>query len=182
VNTVAWSEVAERLRPVIARNVAPSDVDDVIQDVLLRIHRGLSELRDDDRFAGWVYRIARTAIAEHGRTRGRHPNADPDDADEADHELDDDRAVSRALASCLTIFVARLPTPHREAVTLVELEGMTARKAAEASGVSLPAMKSRVQRGRAQLREMLDACCEIAVDARGKVTDFTPQGSSCCAS
>jgi RNA polymerase sigma-70 factor (ECF subfamily) len=39
-----------------------------------------------------------------------------------------------------------------------------------------------VQRGRAQLREMLDACCEIALDARGKVVEFTPRvpGQPCC--
>jgi RNA polymerase sigma-70 factor (ECF subfamily) len=59
---------------------------------------------------------------------------------------------------------------------------MTAREAANAVGVSLPAMKSRVQRDRAQLRDMLDACCEIAVDARGNVTDFTPRSSPPCCS
>jgi hypothetical protein len=47
---------------------------------------------------------------------------------------------------------------------------------------SLSATKSRVQRGRTQLREMLEACCEIAVDARGKVTDFTPRNSPPCCS
>ena len=40
-------------------------------------------------------------------------------------------------------------------------------------GISVSGMKSRVQRGRAQLRELLEECCEIAVDARGKVTDVT---------
>jgi RNA polymerase sigma-70 factor (ECF subfamily) len=43
-------------------------------------------------------------------------------------------------------------------------------------------MKSRVQRGRAQLRCMLEACCEIAVDARGGVTDFEPRPEACCPS
>jgi RNA polymerase sigma-70 factor (ECF subfamily) len=78
--------------------------------------------------------------------------------------------------------VARLPSPYREAVTLVELEGLTAREAAEMVGISVSGMKSRVQRGRAQLREMLDACCEIALDARGKVVEFTPRvpGQPCC--
>jgi len=75
--------------------------------------------------------------------------------------------------------VARLPSPYREAVTLVELEGITVREAAEMVGVSVSGMKSRVQRGRAQLRQLFDECCEIALDARGKVIDYTSRSRSC---
>jgi RNA polymerase sigma-70 factor (ECF subfamily) len=42
-------------------------------------------------------------------------------------------------------------------------------------GISISGMKSRVQRGRVQLRELFERCCEIAVDVRGKPTDFTPR-------
>ncbi|HEY4244767.1 MAG TPA: sigma-70 family RNA polymerase sigma factor [Kofleriaceae bacterium] len=177
---VAWQELAARLHPFVARRVPPSDIDDVLQDVLLRIHRGLPALRDEERFAGWMFRLARTAIADHGRVLGRHPNAEPPPGDEAEPDDDDDRATAIALSSCLALFVARLPSPYREAVSLVELEGLTAREAAELLGVSLPAMKARVLRGRAQLRAALDACCVIAVDARGKVTDFTPRREAWC--
>jgi hypothetical protein len=47
-------------------------------------------------------------------------------------------------AACVSLFVAQLPSPYREAVTLVELEGLTAREAAEMVGVSISGMKSRV--------------------------------------
>jgi hypothetical protein len=76
--------------------------------------------------------------------------------------------------------VARFSSPYREAVTLVVLEGMTMREAAEAMAISVSGMKSRVQRGRAQLRELLEACCAIAVDARGKVTDVVPRERELC--
>src|SRR6185312_9496618 len=92
---------------------------------------------------------------------------------------DDDRDAARALAGCVSLFVAALPSPYREAVTLVELEGLTAREAAEMAGISVSGMKSRVQRGRAQLRELFELCCEIAVDARGKVTDYTRRPRPC---
>lgn len=179
--TVPWHEVAAKLRPFVAVRVAAPDVDDVIQDVLVRIHRGLGDLADDQRFTAWMYRIARNAIAEHGRTRARHPIAEPRELAAPHDETDDDRAAASALAACLTAFVARLPSPYREAVTLVELEGLTARAAAELAGVSPSGMKSRVQRGRAQLRAMLDDCCAIALDIRGKVTDVMPRGQTCCA-
>jgi RNA polymerase sigma-70 factor (ECF subfamily) len=177
---VQWREVATRLRPFVARRVAGADVDDVLQDVLLRMHRGLDDLADEQRFTGWMYQVARSAIAEHARTRARHPIAESHEV--AAEHFEDDRVAATALAACVTVFVARLPSPYREAVTLVELEGMTIRDAAEMTSISVSGMKSRVQRARAQLRDMLDDCCAIALDVRGKVTDVVPRGRElCCA-
>ena len=172
-----WQDMAARLRPFIARRVSPSEIDDVMQDVFIRLQRGLPTLRDEERFTSWLFQIARNSVADHLRIRARHPlPADPSPDDRpAEPTADDDRASSRALSSCVSLFVARLPPPYREAVTLVELEGLTAREAAELVGISVSGMKSRVQRGRAQLRQLLDECCVIALDARNKVTDFTPR-------
>lgn len=69
---------------------------------------------------------------------------------------------------------------YREAITRVELEGLTTREAAEMVGISVRGMKSRVQRGRVQLRRMFDQCCEIVLDARNKVTGFTPRTAKPC--
>lgn len=172
-----WRDLEGRLRPFVARRVPDADVDDVMQDVFVRMQRGLPALRDDERLSAWLFQVARSAIAEHGRRRARHPlaagaevpereDAPPDDAD---------REAASALSGCVARFVARLPSPYREAVTLVELEGLTAREAAELAGISVSGMKSRVQRGRAQLRALFEDCCAIAVDARNKVIEFTPR-------
>lgn len=176
-----WEDVAARLRPFIARRVSPSDIDDGMQDVFVRMQRGLSALRSEERFTSWLFQIARSSVAEHARTRARHPLPAAPVAEErpAEPAEADDREAARMLASCVSVFVARLSSPYREAVTLVELEGLTAREAAEMVGVSVSGMKSRVQRGRAQLRRMFDECCEIALDARGKVTEFTPRPRPC---
>jgi RNA polymerase sigma-70 factor, ECF subfamily len=179
---VPWTDVAGQLAPYIARRVPPCDVDDVIQDVLLRMHRGLGALRDDDRLTGWMFQIARSAIAERGRDRMRHPLAAESTQEPAAVVDDTESGAAHALSNCLMIFVARLPSPYREAITLVELEGATVRAAADMVAISVSGMKSRVQRGRAQLRHMFEECCEIAVDARGGVTDFTPRPTACCPS
>jgi len=175
-----WQDVAAQLRPFLARRVEAAALDDVLQDVFIRAQRGLAGLRDEERFTSWLFQIARSSIAEHHRTRARHPLPDAPDAPEiAAEPADDDRDAARALACCISIFVARLPSPYREAITLVELEGLTAREAAEMVGVSVSGMKSRVQRGRAQLRQLFEACCEIALDARGKVIDYSPRQRPC---
>jgi RNA polymerase sigma-70 factor, ECF subfamily len=175
---VPWQEIAGRLRPFVARRVDAGEVDDVVQDVFLRMQRGLPALRDDEKLGAWMYQVARSAIADSGRAHARRP-VPSDDLDEApadpEPDADRDRDVARALAGCVAVFVARLPSPYREAVTLVELDGLTAREAAERAAISVSGMKSRVQRGRAQLRQLFEACCEIAVDARGKPVDAVPR-------
>lgn len=178
---MAWEAVAERLRPFVrARVSSDADADDVLQDVLLRMVRGLPDLRDHDRLGPWMYRIARTAIADHGRARARHPLAEP--ASEAveiaapgEPEVEEDEMARRVVASVLRLFVAALPEPYREAVTLTDLDGLTQREAAEVLSLSLSGMKSRVQRGRAKLRAMLEACCDLAVDARGRLVACEPR-------
>jgi RNA polymerase sigma-70 factor (ECF subfamily) len=172
----AWQELEGQLRPFVARRLAdPSEVDDVLQDIFLRIQTGVADLRDTERFGPWVYRVARSALADHGRVRARHPlpTAAPAE-DEASPSSSEDASESaeQTLAKNIAVFVAALPSPYREAVTLTELQGMSQKDAAEMLGISLSGMKSRVQRGRQQIREMLLACCEIALDPRGHVLSY----------
>lgn len=179
-----WSELAARLRPFIARRLAsPGDVDDVLQDVLLRMHRGIGDLADDERFGGWVYRVARNAVIDHQRKHDRRaPSTDAEPPATESEAID----VGRELAQYLSFFVARLPSPYREAITLVELEGISQVDAARMLDLSVSGMKSRVQRGRAKLRAMLEACCELALDARHHVIGCRPRPDGivpdgCCA-
>lgn len=178
-NRRTWDALADQLRPFIARRVpTPSDTDDVLQEVLVRVHRGLPQLREEDRLAPWVYRIARNTIVDHVRAQPRHVVAAPGvgDAAGAGPEIaGDEDAATRDLTRALALFIAALPSPYREAITLTEIEGRTQREAAQMAGVSLSGMKSRVQRGRAKLRAMLEACCEIALDARGGVLACAPR-------
>jgi RNA polymerase sigma-70 factor (ECF subfamily) len=156
---------------------APADVDDVLQDVFLRMQRGLEALRDEERFGPWVLRVARSAIADHRRRALRHaPSETPYDRDsDLSSEESDENPVERELATHVAPFVAALPSPYREALTLTELQGLTQKDAAAMIGVSLSTMKSRVQRGRDRLRRLFEECCEIELDARGRVTECEPR-------
>lgn len=169
----AWRDLEARLRPFIARRVrAAADVDDVVQDVFLRMQRGLPGLRDSERFGPWVYQVARSAIAEHQRAAQRHPLVSTDPTEEPAAEVDDETEMHLGY---IAYFIAALPSPYREALTLTELEGLTQQEAADMAGVSLSGMKSRVQRGREQLRRALEDCCHFALDARGRVIGCEPR-------
>lgn len=177
----AYRELEERLRPFVARRVPSSEVDDVLQDVFLRAQRALPELRDDERFGSWLYRVARSAIAESHRQRSRHPLLTEEPPERAEAiERSEPSALEAEVAAYLVSLIARLPSPYREAITLTELEGLSQQAAANALGISLSGAKSRVQRGREKLRALLDECCRIGIDARGRVLDCEPRQPGCC--
>lgn len=173
----AWKELETHLRPYLARRVASAaDIDDLLQDIFVRLHQGLATLQDDERFGGWVYRIANNALVDLARRRSRGPEL------EARLEVDagappdgPDEQLQSDLGQCVALFVGRLPSPYREAITLTELQGLTQKEAAEMLGVSLSGLKSRVQRGRDKIRDMFEECCQISVDCRGRVIECEPR-------
>jgi RNA polymerase sigma-70 factor (ECF subfamily) len=194
----SWVLLTEKLRAFVGRRVPAGDVDDVVQDVLLRIHKNIQGLHDETRFGPWVYRIARNAVVDRLRQRPAPVAAGDVEAIEALEALeaietidaieaiDADAVESPApepdaqpLVECVASFVARLPAPYRDALTLVELRGLTQQAAADIAGVSLSGMKSRVQRGRRLMREMFEACCALTLDGRRRVIDAEPRDDAC---
>ena len=177
----AHRELEERLRPFVARRVPRSDVDDVLQDVFLRMQRALPGLHDEERFGAWMYRVARSAIAESHRQRARHPVLGAEEPEPpAVTEGSNPTPLETEVAEYLVPLISRVPSPYREALTLTELDGLTQQAAADALGISLSGAKSRVQRGREKLRALLCECCKIGVDARGRVIECEPLLPSSC--
>lgn len=187
----AYREMRTRLHAFIARRVAsPETAEDLTQDVMLRLVRQRpDELADP---VAWLYRVARNALIDHYRRR-RDPEPVGDDrrlervatgpsatgpiTDDPFAEDPDD--VRRELAQCLPPLVEHLPEPYRSAVRAVDLDGVTHAAAAGQAGISVPGMKSRVQRGRRQLRQILVDCCVVELSAGRAVTDYSsPPGCS----
>jgi RNA polymerase sigma-70 factor (ECF subfamily) len=172
----SWQVLGQRLGAYIGRRLPAQDVDDVLQDVLLRIHRNVRFLDDDSRFGPWVYSVARNAVID--RLRKKQPASIDVELDSLSTATDGDD--EQALVGCVTPFVARLPETYRHAVTLVELQGLSQADAAVIEGISLSGMKSRVQRGRRMLREMFEECCSLKIDARGHVMEAERRDADTC--
>jgi RNA polymerase sigma-70 factor (ECF subfamily) len=186
-----WQELDHDLRAFIARRVRnQADVDDLVQRVLLQIVQSLSTLRDAERLHAWVYRTARNVIVDYYRSKSSRRELTAGDAADsalvesaqppASFDDDDEAAALRELARCLAPMLRQLPPAHQEAIRLVDLAGATQQHAALEAGVSLSGMKSRVQRGRQHLREVLEACCRIDLDRRGGISAFAARHPGPC--
>lgn len=158
-----WRDWHAALRRHIARRVRePADVDDVLQEVFLKLQLHRDGLREPGRVAAWLYRVADSAVADHYRAR-RPWDALAEELPAPEPAQD----ATAALSACMRPLVAALPETYREAVFLSEIEGLPQRVVAERLGLSLSGVKSRVQRGREKLRALLLECCHVEFDADG---------------
>ncbi len=180
-----WMEVRGRLRAFIAARVAnDATVDDLLQDVFLTMHEKIDQVQDARRLASWLFTVTRHAIIDYYRTPHRNREFPIGLATDVEEYLADaappeqENEPPRQLVGCLRPMVERLAPEYREAITLVELEGLTQQAAATKLGLSLSGMKSRVQRGRAQLKVMLQDCCVIQLDSRRGVAEAEPRDGS----
>ena len=181
-----WEQLHDGLRGFIAKRVSnEAETEDLLQEVFLRVHRHIDSLQDPDRMVSWVFQIARHAIIDYYRSAERKRESPAGLATEIEEEIakaidTDESAAKYELSNCLRPMIDRLSADYREAIRLVELEGLTHQEAANKLGLSVPGMKSRVQRGRQQLRKMLDECCLIELDRRRGVVEFEERRPGSC--
>jgi RNA polymerase sigma-70 factor (ECF subfamily) len=169
-----WADLGTRVRRFVGSRVNDEHVaDDIAQDVMLKVQTQLGTLPPEDKLPAWVFAVARNAMIDHYRARAVRQHADLSDfnvpAD--DSEVERETAV-RELTPCLTRMLELLPEPYREAMLLADFEGLHQQEIADRMGLSLSGAKSRVQRARQQLREMILDCCKVELDARGGVMGF----------
>jgi RNA polymerase sigma-70 factor (ECF subfamily) len=178
-----WQDFHGRLLGFVARRVPDRDsAEDILQEVMLSIHRHAGDLERSPAVGAWVHQIARNAIADYYRraaVRREQPSGIDFDRHEPPLSEPASAELRSELAACLGPLLERLAAPYREAITLIELEGLTQAGAAVRLGLSTSGMKSRVQRARAQLRELLVGCCEIELDRRGAITSYQPRRTPC---
>ncbi len=171
-----WDDLGDTLKRFIVGRVSNEQVaEDILQDVFLKIHANIDGLNDERRLQSWVYQIARHAITDYYRK----PNRSQELPEELPAPEDDGNDAERQLARSLRAMVELLPAEYREAVILDAFEGLPQKEIAARLGLSLSGAKSRIQRGRAMLRDALLACCHFEFDRQGHVVDYTPRVQCC---
>lgn len=145
------------------------DAEEVTQDALWTAGRKIHTFKGDSAFGSWLYRIA--ANAAYMKLRSRKARAREIALDDVMPAFDgngvhfepmddwsqgvDERALQGELRGVLEGAIDELPPDYRSALVLHDIEGMSNPDIAEALGISLPAVKSRIHRSRLFLRKRL---------------------------
>lgn len=176
-----WEQFNRPLLCFIRRRVNnEQDAEDILQNVFCQIHKSISSLRETEKINSWVYTITRNAITDFYRTqRFQYSNYElfdniPDDSMEVDTTT-----ANEEMAQCLKVMIRYLPEKYKEAIVLTEFQNLTPKELSERLGLSLPGAKSRVQRARVKLKDMLLSCCNLEFDHMGHVIDYENKENGC---
>jgi len=161
-----WNEIAERLRRFVRGRVEDSHTaEDLVQDVILKAQRNLQSA-PMHKLSAWIFQIARNVVIDHYRSQKVRKTVS---LDEETASAESDAVIVTELSGCIRPMLARLPDDYRQALEKTDLGELTQVELAEQLGLSLPGVKSRVQRGREQLRRLLISCCAPQTGEDGSV-------------
>jgi RNA polymerase sigma-70 factor, ECF subfamily len=166
------TELVRDLRPELQRYLAryvgdPTAAEDLVQETLVRIDRGLGGFAGRSSVRTWALAIATNVAADYLRKPERRVAIV--DIDEASREPGreepaDQRLIVSEMNACVRQVVDSLPEDYRAALVLHELEGLTAEETAAVCGTSLATAKIRIHRARARLKAALGEECSFYRD------------------
>jgi RNA polymerase sigma-70 factor (ECF subfamily) len=183
IGNADWMEFEARLRRFVRGRVDPLWADDVVGGILLRLVEHRDALEGARNPIAYVLRVATNAVTDHYRRRSVERRALAEVGQEADPAVDpqggEPQDAQEEIARCFEGFIRALPDVYRDALELTELDGLSQVEAAQRLGLSHSGLKSRVQRGRAQLKRVVLRCCAIEIDRRGSVIALERRGRGC---
>jgi RNA polymerase sigma-70 factor (ECF subfamily) len=160
----AFAELVERYKNLVYglvyRLVSDrSQVDDLAQEVFLKIHRGLPYFRGEARLSTWIYRIVQNVCFQE---RARRPApASLDDPDDRRRRIDPGRPdgafADLELRDRLEKAIAQLPDQYRLLIAAHYLDGVQYEALAESLDMPLGTVKTHLYRAKRRLRELLDS-------------------------
>jgi len=141
--------------------------EDLLQETLIRISRGLSDFEGRSSVKTWAFSVATRTAIDHlrsSRARSEIEEMDETEAHPAPDPEIDARLVIAEMNSCVREVIDRLPPDYRAAILLHDLEGLTAAETAEIIGTSIATAKIRIHRARARLKQALEQECTFYCD------------------
>ena len=171
-----WQEYRLSLKAFLHSKVSnASDVDDLLQDILIKSYENLGKLRSGAKIKPWIFQIANHTIIDFYRKNGKKK-----ELTEADLWYEDDGPDIKAeLSHCIEPFVNSLPEASSKLLMATDLNGESQKVLAESMGVSYSTLKSRVQKARMELRDVFDECCHMKLDAQGNLMDYEVRENDC---
>ncbi len=148
-----YYQYKRRVFGLVSRIVGPSDAEEVVQEVFVRIFRGLAKFRGDAALGTWIYRLTVNAALTYASRRGQHPHV----GDEVLADVAAPSAPSRdpQLASRLEQALAALSPGYRAILVLHDVEGLSHEECAAIMGCRVGTSKSQLHKARARMRAIL---------------------------
>ncbi|WP_152287608.1 RNA polymerase sigma factor SigZ [Flavicella marina] len=158
-----YSDFSAALKKFILSKVKNETIaDDILQEVFIKIHLHKNELQQKDKLKSWLFQIANNTILDYFRKRELVlPDSDKN------IRLENPEKDHHDATDCLVPLILKLPKKYKDILILTEVKGFKQKYAADQLNISLPAAKSRIQRGRELLKQGFMDCCDYKLDENG---------------
>ena len=171
-----WKEYHHKLFGFIRKRVNDKFIaEDILQDVFIKILNKIDTLREDSKIQNWLYQLTRNAIIDYYRVNKNGEDL-PDSLMDEDHNTE---SAAEEMKSCIMPVINSLDEKYREAILLTEMEGLSQKKLATKLNLSYTGAKSRVQRGRAAMKDTFSKYCTFKYDSCGNVMGYDSSCNKC---
>ncbi|PSW16584.1 RNA polymerase sigma factor SigZ [Photobacterium rosenbergii] len=169
-----WQQYQTSLKRFLHSNVScPDDVDDLLQDILIKTYQQISTVKDKNKLKSWLFQLANNTIIDFYRKRARGKGVTEDEL----WYTEGGESIHRQLSHCILPFIQALPEEDAQLLSAIEINGTSQKDYAEQHGMKYSTLKSRVQKSREKLNRLFNECCEMKLDSHGNIIDFEQRGA-----
>lgn len=166
-----WTDLYQELKKFISGKVKDIHAtEDILQNVFLKIQLNIHTLTDCTKLTAWVYQITRNTITDHYRKTNLEVQLDGFDLAEQDNE----EPLYHSLSNCINQKINKLSDKYKQAILLTYLNAYSQLELAEKLNISYSGAKTRVQRGRENLKDLILDCPNVETDNKGHLIAYEP--------
>ena len=161
-----WAEYKTDLKRFLQSKVSiEADVEDLLQDILIKSYNNLNSLKDKSSIKPWLFQIANNTINDFYRKKYRDSEAVIENV----FHIDDSNITKQQLLNCIAPFISALPEKNAALLRAIDLDNQSQKNYAKELGISYSTLKSRVQKSRLMLKLVFDKCCHFKLDRTGNI-------------
>lgn len=172
----AWLAYRQQLFSFIRSKVETTeDAEDILNDVFVKLTKAINEHFIPDNISSWLYRVTKNSIVDYYRAKRQF-----EPLPEALSAIPETENTLKQLSNCMLPMIQALPERYRHPLILSEIEGKKYNAVAADLGLSVPAVKSRILRGRKKLQQRLLSCCTLYRNNAGETVDYEQKNNGFC--
>ena len=167
-----WTDLHLELKKFIFSKVKEIDTTkDILQDVFLKIQLNIHTLTDSSKLTAWVYQITRNVIVDHFR-KTANVAIQIDGLELAEQE--NEEPLYHSLSNCINQKINKLSDKYMQAMLLTYFNAYSQIELAEKLNISYSGAKTRVQRGREKLKDLILDCPNVETKNKGNLIAYEP--------
>ncbi|MEM9273389.1 MAG: RNA polymerase sigma factor SigZ [Cyanobacteria bacterium P01_F01_bin.143] len=171
-----WEEYRADILAFLHSRVANADdVDDLLQDILIKAYKKIHTVKSERSVKSWLFQIANHTIIDFYRKKNKSWALEIEDLGLSEDSFD----TMEELSHCVKLLIDWLPKKTAELIIAIDIQGQSQKEYASNLDLNYSTVKSQVQKGRKQLRKQFEDCCYLSFDQYGSVIDFEPKSQDC---